>query len=267
MKTINVNGVQLAVADEGLGQPVLLIHGFPMDHSMWESQLAILTERWRVIAPDLRGFGASGVTSGKVTIAQYADDLAALLDALEVNEPVVLVGLSMGGYIAFQFYRKYQQRLRGLVLCDTRSVPDTPEAATARLQTADRVEREGAQVLAESMAPKMLSPGTFQSRPEVVELLRRMILAGNPVGLAAAARGLAERPDFTPLLAEIDCPTLVVVGKDDAISPPQEMATIARAIRGSKLVEIEAAGHVSPLERPAEVNSAMLDFIHAIGSD
>lgn len=261
MKKLKVNGVNLAVADEGTGPPVLLVHGFPMNRTMWDSQTVILTEQWHVLAPDLRGFGESGMTPGKVTVQQHADDLAAMLDALEVNDPVMLVGLSMGGYVAFQFYEKYRDRVRGMVLCDTRAVPDTPEAAATRLQTADRVEREGPGVLAETMIPKMLSPATFETRPQVVEKLRRMILDGNPAGLAAAARGLAERPDFTPLLGRIQCPTLLIVGKDDAISPPQEMAGLARAIPGAKLVEIEAAGHVSPLERPAQVNTALVDFL------
>jgi 3-oxoadipate enol-lactonase len=252
------------VADEGAGAPVLLVHGFPMNHTMWESQLAQLTEQWHVIAPDLRGFGQSGVTPGTVTIAQHADDLAALLDALAVTEPVVLVGLSMGGYIAFQFYQSHRNRLRGLVLCDTRAVADTSEAAAARRETAQRVEREGPQVLAETMVPKMLSPATFQTRPDIVNYLERMIRGGNPAGLAASARGLAERPDFTPLLPRIDCATLIIVGKDDAISTPQEMAGVARAIPGAKLVEIEAAGHVSPMERGGEVNGAILDFLQRL---
>lgn len=264
MKTVNVNGVGLAVADEGTGQPVLMVHGFPMNHAMWEGQIALLSEQWRVIAPDLRGLGQSTVTPGKVTVAQHADDLAALLDALDVSEPVVLVGLSMGGYIAFQFYEKHRDRLRALVLCDTRAVPDTPELAETRLKTADRVEREGPHVLAESMIPRMLSRATFETKPAVVEVLKRMILSGNPVGLAATARGLAERPDFTPLLSRIDCPTLVVVGQDDALSTPQEMGGIAKAIPGAGMAVISDAGHVSPMEQAAAVNAALVDFLQRV---
>ena len=158
IKTVRVNGVDLALRDEGAGEPVVLVHGFPLDHSIWEGQIATLARRGRLVAPDLRGFGRSGVTPGTVTISQHADDVAAMLDALAIAEPVVLVGLSMGGYVAFEFFRKHRRRIRGLGLCDTRAAADSPEAAASRCLLADRVEQEGSRVLVEAMLPKMFAP-------------------------------------------------------------------------------------------------------------
>jgi pimeloyl-ACP methyl ester carboxylesterase len=228
---------------------------------MWDGQIPALRQTCRVIAPDLRGFGKSGATPGKVTVEQHAADLAAMLDALAVAEPVVLVGLSMGGYIVLQFYRNWPQRVKAIVVCDSRAAADSPGVVTGRLETADRVERDGPQCLADSMTPRLLAPQTYQAHPEVVDRLRRMILAGNAAGQAASSRGMAERGDFTPLLPEIDCPALLIVGQRDGISTPIEMGSMARAVRGATLVEIEGAGHMTPMEKPAEVAHALAEFL------
>jgi len=261
MKTLDVNGVELATVDSGAGAPVVLVHGFPLDHAMWDAQLEALSRAYRVIAPDLRGFGRSGVTEGKVTMEQFADDLAALLDRLGIEEPVVLCGLSMGGYVAWQFWRKYAPRLRALVLCDTRAVADAPEAARGRLETADRVLREGPAPLADAMLPKLLPESSRKRNPHVADSLRRVILATDPRGIAAAARGMADRPDVTGLLGQIRCPTLVLVGRLDRFSTPDEMRAIADAIPGARFVPIAEAGHMSPMENPDAVNAAMLRFL------
>ncbi|MGA2065905.1 MAG: alpha/beta fold hydrolase [Thermoguttaceae bacterium] len=265
MKTVRLRDIDLAVSDQGSGRPLVLVHGFPLTHAIWDEQVRALAPGRRVLAPDLRGFGQSGVTPGRVTMDQFAHDLAAMLDALEVAEPVVLAGLSMGGYIAMRFFELYRRRLGGLVLCDTRAAADTPQAAAARRETAARVECEGPGVLAEGMLPRLFSPATLARRPELVESLRQMILGGDPWGLAAAARGLADRPDFTPLLPRIDLPVLVIVGSQDAISPPEEMGAIARAVPGARYVEIPAAGHMAPLEQPAAVSRALAEFLTAAG--
>lgn len=261
MKKLAVHGTVLATVDRGSGIPLLLVHGFPLDHTMWDAQIEALSDRCRVIAPDLRGFGQSDVTEGTVTMEQLADDLAGLLDVLEVREPVVLCGLSMGGYVAWPFWRRHAARLRGLVLCDTRAAADTPEVAAGRRETAERVLREGPAALAESMIPRLLAPQTAQLRPEVAERLRRVILGGDRRGIAAAARGMAQRPDFTPHLAEIRCPTLVLVGAQDVISTVAEMRGIAERIPGARLVCIEQAGHMAPVERPAELSAAIRAFL------
>ncbi len=261
MQTKTVADVELALVDRGSGPPLVLLHGFPLDHSMWDAQIDVLSQQHRVIAPDLRGFGRSGVTARTVTMERLADDTAALLDALDVTEPIALAGLSMGGYVAFAFERKYAARLRSLILVDTRAAADTAEAAAARLEMAQRVLREGPAPLVESMMPRLFAPSTVENRPEVVESLRQVMLRTDRQGVAAAARGMAQRPDATGTLAQIECPTLVIVGEQDAISPADEMADICRAIPRGRFVEIPAVGHMSPLEAPAEVNEAMLEFL------
>jgi len=263
MLTLPLPGVDLSLADHGAGRAVVLIHGFPMDHSIWAHQVESLAAHYRVITPDLRGFGRSSVTPGKVSVEQWADDLAAMLDALKITEPIVLGGLSMGGYVALRFFQAHRSRLAGLILCDTKAVADTPQAAAGRLETAQRVEREGVEFLADTMLPRLLSPATLDGRPEVVERLRQIILAGDPMGYAATSRGLAERPNFAPLLPQIDCPTLLLVGRQDAISTAAEMNAMARAIPGSRIAEIDNAGHVTPLEAPGEVGRAMAEFLDA----
>jgi pimeloyl-ACP methyl ester carboxylesterase len=217
-----------------------------------------------VIAPDLRGFGRSpapAASDGTTTMEQFADDTAGLLDALGINEPVVLCGLSMGGYVAFQFQRKYGSRLRGLVLCDTRAAADTPEVAAGRLETAEHVLREGPQALVDSMIPRLFAEENAKDQPEMVESLRRVMMATDRKTIAAASRGMAERPDVSEMLPLIDCPTLVVVGQSDAISPAEEMRSIAAAIPGARFVKIACCGHMSPIEAPAAVDAAISQFI------
>jgi len=264
MKTVEVNGIDLAYIDEGTGLPVVLVHGFPLDHAMWDAQVEALKGEHRVIVPDLRGFGRSGVTEGTVTMEQFADDVAGLLDALGIQKRVLVAGLSMGGYVVFQFFRRHRGRVRGLVLCDTRAGADTPEAAAARRETAGQVLREGPGSLVENMPARLFAGATLRDRPELDESLRRVIAGTDPRGIAAASRGMAERPDDTPLLPEIDCPTLVVVGGEDAISPPEEMGRIAAAIPGARLVEVPDAGHMSPMENPAAVNAALREFLGSL---
>ena len=261
MQEIRVGDVRLAVDDRGRGQPLLLVHGYPLDHAMWAGQIEALAASYRVIAPDLRGFGRSTASDGTLPMRRFADDLAGLLDALHVDEPIVYCGLSMGGYIALAFWQAYAARLRGLILCDTRAVADTPETAAGRLETAERVLREGPGFVADAMLPRLFTPATTERRPEAVESIRRTILGTDPRGIAAAARGMAQRPDMTARLAEIACPTLVLVGQHDVISPPAEMQAIAQAIPNSTFVQIADAGHMAPLEQPEAVNRAMREFL------
>lgn len=262
MRQVNISSGTLAVEDRGAGPAVVLIHGFPLNHTMWAAQLAALPANHRLIAPDLRGFGRSTITDGTVTMEQLADDLAAMLDALGIEQQVCLCGLSMGGYVAFQFLRKYRDRVRSLILCDTRSVADTPEAAAARRQMADNVLTEGVAGVAAAMLPKLLHPRTSDVRPQVAAAVREMILSTDPRGIAAAQRGMAERPDVTSLLPGIDVRTLVIVGQEDAISPPDEMRKIAAAIPRARFEIVPDAGHMAPMENPQYVNKLLDSFLH-----
>lgn len=264
IRSLRVGGDTFALLDEGRGPPVLLVHGFPLDHTMWSAQIAALTPRHRVLAPDLRGFGGSVVTEGTVTMPQFADDLAALLDALDITERVTYVGFSMGGYIAWPFVQRHARRLNGLVLCDTRAVGDTPEGAEGRLAMADRVEAEGAKVAADAMLPKLLAPGRAERDPQLAATLRATMLATDPRGIAAAQRGMAQRADATPKLRDLNLPTLVIVGEHDAIAKRDEMRALAKAIPRSRFVEVPGAGHTAPMEEPDAVNVALLSFVESL---
>jgi pimeloyl-ACP methyl ester carboxylesterase len=261
---IDVNGIHLAYSDTGAGSPAaLLVHGYPLNRSMWDPQIGQLRAAGvRVIAPDLRGFGASEAgPPGPLTMDQHADDLAALLDALSISEPVFFVGLSMGGYVGFAFWRRHASRVRALTLLDTRASPDTPEGQADRHRLAAEVEALGSpRPVIDSMLPRMFSP---HLRPRsVTEQLVRGMMAGSSTRAAAdGARGLALRPSSFPTLATISVPTLVVVGEFDAITPPADSEAIAVGVRGARLVRIEEAGHMSNMENPDAVNEALLALI------
>lgn len=261
MKMVDAGGNALNVHEEGEGRPLVLVHGFPLDHTMWRSQIETFATTHRVIAPDLRGFGRSGPAGGVVTMEQFADDLAAMLDALGIDEPISLCGLSMGGYVALQFAHKHPGRLRDLILCDTRSAADSPEAAEGRKKLAAQALAEGADVVARAMLPKLFSDSTRNKHPELVESMRQVILATAPATIAAAALGMATRPDVTEWLADIRVPTLVIVGEHDVITPVSEMRGLVDAIPDSVWVEVPEAGHMSPLENPEVVNTSMQEFL------
>lgn len=260
-KRIHLDGIHLHIADAGTGPPLLLVHGFPLDHRMWQAQIDGFKSTHRVIAPDLRGFGGSDVTEGTVPMERIADDLAALLDALEVSEPVTLCGLSMGGYIAWQFFQRHRPRLSRLILCDTKAAADTPEARQSRLETAARVLEEGPDFLAENMPPKLFAQQTIETRPDIVEGVQSVIRKTHPHGIAAASLGMAARPDATGLLEQIDVPALVIVGIEDRISTVEEMRSIAETIPSAKFCEVARAGHMAPLENPGDVNAAIRQFV------
>ncbi len=261
LKSIALPAGNLAVYDQGAGLPVVFVHGFPLDHRMWQAQVAPLAAHYRVLAPDLRGFGASSTATGAESMAEMADDLAQMLDELDVREPVVLCGLSMGGYVAWQFFRRHRALLRGLVLCDTRAAADSAEAFQARGALAARVLAEGSAVLAPAMLDRLIGPETQRGQPGLVSALAAHMNAASPAGVAAALGAMARRPDASSWLPTIDVPTLVVVGADDVISPAPEMQKLAESIPGARLLVVPGAGHLSPWEQPAVVNAALLGFL------
>lgn len=263
-KSIQVDGVKLAYVDVGEGDPIVFLHGFPLSHAMWRGQIEIFSETHRVIAPDLRGHGQSDVTDGTVTMREMADDVAKLLDAINAMEPVTLCGLSMGGYVAWEFWRRHRARLSRLILCDTRSVADTEQVSRARQMMAAQVEvagDAGAQIAADAMLAKLMAPQAYDEQCELVDFVQQMILDTQPKGIAATQRGMSERIDMTQLLSQIDVPALVLCGVMDGISPPEEMQSFAEAMPDARFVAIGAAGHLAPLEQPFATNNAIRDFL------
>jgi pimeloyl-ACP methyl ester carboxylesterase len=268
MNTIALSHGEVSYIDHGRGAPVLLIHGFPLDHTMWNAQIDALAPRARVIAPDLRGFGQSplGIVDPErgISMEQYADELAELLDAIGIHEPLVLAGFSMGGYIAWQFVRKYVHRLRALIQCDTRAAADTDEGRAGRLKMAEHVAEWGSGRVAEMMGPKLFSARALETERQLVAEVRRVVENTPPAGIAAAQRGMAARPDVTAMLPTISVPSLVLVGAVDAISPLAEMRIIAEAIPRAQFIEIPDAGHMTTMENPVAVNDAIRQFIAGI---
>lgn len=268
MERFTVNEIEMACLDRGLGMPVVLVHGFPLDQTMWESQIEALGGEFRVIAPDLRGYGESELgevdPADGVTMERYADDLNAMLDAMEITEPIVLCGFSMGGYILWQFVQKYGERIRALILCDTKASADTDDAKKMRLKMANHIDEWGTEKVAQAMKPKLFAEATLEERPEIVERMISVIHRTNPQAIAAAQRGMAARPDMSELLRELLCPVLVIVGEEDVLTSPAEMEFIAGQIPGSLLQRVPEAGHMAPVEQPEIVTAAMQNFLRQI---
>jgi len=264
VQRLMVHGVNLAVEVRGEGPAILFVHGYPFDHTIWRDQIDAL-EGYRRIAPDLRGMGQSDAPDLGYGMAIYAADLAALLDALGVNE-VILCGLSMGGYVAFEFLRNWRPRVRGLVLMDTRAEADSPEARRARDATAAIARERGSSAVAEAMLPKILSPATLAGHPEVVERVRAL-MAGTPVpGMVGALAAMRDRPESESLLPTLaGLPTLVLVGEADVLTPPDQARAMAQVIPGARLAVIPGAGHIPPVEQPAATTEALQEFLRLLG--
>jgi 3-oxoadipate enol-lactonase len=258
MTLIRIDDIQMAYTDTGIGRPIVLIHGYPFNRSIWSEQVDALSQSHRVIAPDLRGLGETDVSNGPATMNRMAQDVAQLMDHLEVPRAAI-AGLSMGGYVALAFYKQFPSRVRALVLADTRAQGDTEEGKQTRAQQAEKALSEGMAGIADVMLPKLLTPETVSKRPEIVKRVRDMMLKTKPAGAAAALMGMAEREDQTQLLSKISVPALILVGAEDAITSVADSEKMHQAIEGSRLVILENAGHVSNLERTEQFNEALLD--------
>jgi len=251
------------------GRPLVLLHAFPLSADQWLPQLHRVPNGWRFIAPDMRGFRGAGpafedlAVGGPLTIDEYADDVIELMSHLDLDRAVV-TGVSMGGYVAFALLRRAPSYVRGLILADTRSQADTPEGVENRKkmlkQLTDAGDR-GPSVLIEDMLPKLLGAATLANQPAVVARIRSLALSNPPAAIAGGIRALMTRPDSTPLLRTVHCPTLIVVGADDALTPPSFSEEMHQAIAGSELVIVPGAGHLSSLEQPAAFNSALAAFL------
>jgi len=259
-----VNGLRLAYGDRGREHErvLLLVHGFPLDRRLWAAQAGALATMTRVIMPDLRGHGKSEIVPGPFTMDQHADDLAALLDHLKIRRAVV-AGLSMGGYVAFAFWRRHPERVRGLILADTRAEPDSAAARAGREAAMDRVQQIGAAAYGDEMLPRLLAP-VSQTDVKIVGAARKM-MAEQPVeGIVGALGGLRDRVDSRATLPTITVPTLVIAGDADVITPPADARALAAAIPGARLAVILRAGHLSPLENPRAFNAAVRPFLSGL---
>lgn len=265
MNAIALRGATIHFDDFGpsAGLSVLLVHGHPFNRTLWAPQGRALAEAgYRVITPDLRGYGDSSVTRGKVLLSDFADDLAALLDHLGIERAVV-GGVSMGGQITMEFQRRHPQRVRALVLSDTSAPAETEEGKDFRNRLADRLLAEGMDGYAGEVIDKMLAAYNVTAMPEVAERVLGMMRATDPHGAAAALRGRAERPDYRDTLAAVRKPVLVVVGADDVYTPVADAEAIRDLVPDATLAVIEKAGHLPGAEQPESFNGALLDFLTA----
>jgi 3-oxoadipate enol-lactonase len=253
-----IDRINLSAADTGLGRPLVFLHGFPFNRSAWHMQTEAFRQSHRVIAPDLRGFGNSATLPGPTTMADYAGDVYTLLQEFTTG-PVVLVGHSMGGYVALAFASDFPEMLRGLVLVSTRAGSDSVEAAAGRRATAGKVRDQGVDEIIETMSTKMLAPGNQHTG--LADGVRGLMASTKPEVMIAALLGMAARPDATPELPQIAVPTLIITGADDTVVLPEESEKLAHGIPGSQLRVIPHAGHLVFLEQPEEFNRVLKDWL------
>ncbi len=259
MMHITSGDAEIAYWVLGTGPPLVLLHPFPVHHEFWLPAAQALTSRYQLILPDLRGHGESSAGEGPATMEKQAADVARILDHAELGR-VPLAGVSIGGYVLFEFWRRYRGRVAAVVLCNTKAPPDSPEAKAGRWQAAADVLKRGTEPFFESMVPKLMGQTTRQSRPDLVDGAMRMMRKMSAGNVAQVQRGMAERPDSVPDLKTINVPTLIVTGDEDIVTGPAEAELMRQNIAGSELKIIPHAGHYSPWEQPAEVGKLLRRF-------
>ena len=258
-----VNNITIGYSDQGTGLPIVFLHAFPLNRTMWATQTRLLSLQFRIITMDLRGHGESDAPLWRYTLDQSADDVRALLDHLEIQQ-ALFVGLSMGGYILFAFYRKYASRGKGLILADTRAQADTVEGKEGRFQLAQLAYKKGPAAIADVMIPKLLSPATIQTRPDLVQQVRAMIESNQISGIAGDLMAMADRPDSVPLLSQITNPVQIIVGELDQATPLSDAKLMAEQIPNAHLTIIPNAAHLSNLEQPEAFNHIVASFASAL---
>ena len=255
-----INGIQLFYSDQGQGNPIVFIHAFPLSSAMWEPQVREFSNNHRVIALDLRGHGESDAPLWHFTLDDFADDIYELLSYLGIAQ-ATFVGLSMGGYILLALFRKYPELFIRMVLADTRAQADSDEAKAGRFAMAQVAYQKGPDTIAEMMIPKLLGPASLENRQDLIGHIRSMIHRNPASGIIVDLMAMAQRPDSTPLLSNIICPTLIIVGEDDVATPPAEGQYLKDGIPGAELVVLPEAGHLSNLEQPVAFNQALTAFL------
>jgi len=255
-----VNGIQLAYEDQGQGESLVFIHAFPLSKAMWKPQVTGLVDRYRIITIDVRGHGESDALLWCYTLDQFADDIHELIGYLGLQQ-ATFIGLSMGGYVLFALYRKYPELFRSLVLSDTRAQADSEEVKAGRVAMVQMAWKEGAGPIANLMLPKLLSPRSLESKKDLVEHIRSLILQNQISGIMSDLMAMAQRPDATSMLAHITCPTLVMVGQDDVATPPSESQYMVDRLPNARFETIPQAGHLSNLEQPEVFNRVLESFL------
>ena len=258
MKT-QVQGVTIAYDDQGAGLPIVFLHAFPLNRSMWSEQVAALSRGFRAIAIDIRGHGESDAPFWRYSLEQYALDVKEVLAGLGIRK-AIFVGLSMGGYLEFTLYRLYPDLMLGVVLADTRAEADKPEQIQWRYDLAQQTAAMGPAAVIAEMLPKLLAPKTYERNPDLVARVKSMQAAAPVPGIIGDLMAIAERPDSTDLLPSIAVPALVIVGQEDVLTTPADAERIANGIHGAQLIVIPNAGHLSNLEQPERFTSAIEAF-------
>ena len=262
MPSFRSGDAQLSYEVAGNGPDIVLLHPFPLNHHFWDSVTPQLSTRYRVIFPDLRGHGDSELGEGPVTMQKLADDLSRLCREERIGK-AFFVGVSIGGYLLFEFWRQYRDQVAALVLANTRPGAETSEGKANRLQLADRVLREGTDRFVEEMLAKLLSQTTRTNRPDIVDAARKMMQSMSADDIAGVQRGMAERPDSVATLATINVPTLLIAGEEDSI-PLNEFELMRERISGSRLQVISQVGHYAALEKPAEFAALLRTFFDGL---
>lgn len=262
MATFRSVDAQLFYEISGSGPDAVLLHPFPLNHHFWDAIVPQLNTRYRVVLPDLRAHGDSDAGDGPVTMPKLADDLDRLCRELDITR-AIFVGVSIGGYALFEFMRRYRERVAALVLANTRAGAETPEGRAARLQIADKVEREGSAAFLDDLLQKLFSKTTLSNRPDIVEAARAMARKMSPADIAQVQRGMADRADSIPTLAAINVPTLVIAGEDDSV-PLNELELMHQRIADSQYRVIPLAGHYAAMEQPAEFARLLRTFLDAV---
>jgi 3-oxoadipate enol-lactonase len=258
----HIGGIELAYDDVGQGLPLVMIHAFPLDRRMWKPQIGALVSQCRCIVPDLRGFGESG-SEPPFTMERYADDVVELLDHLGIGEAAFL-GLSMGGYVSFSVWRRHRERVRALVLADTRSGGDDEAGREKRRDLIELARSQGAAAVASRQIASMVGKTSREKLPDVYDAVHGIMCEAPVDGIVGALEAMMGRPDSTEMLSTIDVPTLIIVGEEDAITPPREARTMHERIPGSRLETLALAGHISNMERPAAFTHVVSEFVASL---
>lgn len=260
MERLRSDDAEIVYEIQGNGPPVILLHPFPCHREFWNPIAPALNSRYRLITPDLRGHGDSEIGEGPALMAKHAHDVARVLDAAGVGKAAFIV-CSIGGYIAFEFWRRFRERVSALVLCDTRPQPDTPEARSNRLKSAADVLEQGTEQFIETMVPKLMGQTTVATRPDLVDGARHMMRKMSPQDISLVQRGMAERPDSVADLKTINVPTLILIGEEDILSTVADGELMRQSIAGSQLKVIPKAGHYAPWEQPEPVGKILRQFL------